>query len=138
MDPGEDVASLLATLGISGSSNADGETVYSISQLKNDHNNNAPAPRAIFDAASRCWRVVPQEKAQSNYDWTETLPDSDHVRFLKSVDWRSSPLGPMCDWSLTLQQSVHMMLADKRPTSLQWVSWPVRLCSAWTDLWPNR
>jgi len=120
MDLGHDAASLLAFFGIIGSVNFDGITTYSINLVKSQQKN-VSTSRAVFDATSRCWRLVPQEEEQSSTsDWTETLPDRKHVRFLKSVDWAASPLGAMSNWSLSLQQSTHMMLADNRPTCLQW------------------
>jgi hypothetical protein len=57
---------------------------------------------------------------QETWDWTEALPDSDHVRFIKSVGWADTSLGPMRDWPPVLRQATYQVIADSRPATLYW------------------
>jgi hypothetical protein len=54
------------------------------------------------------------------WDWTDALPNNDHVRFLKSINWGDTLLGPIHAWSLTLRQAVYQVIADSRPATLYW------------------
>lgn len=96
------------------------------------------ACQAGFDVKTRKWHVVnPRQRrmdassnqlqqhvelsrSHMNKDWTDKLPVSSHVQFLLSRDWSASPLGPMQEWSITLQLMVYKMLADPRPACLYW------------------
>ena len=53
-------------------------------------------------------------------DWTDALPESDHIHFIKSVDWGATSLGPMSEWNTTLQTLTLQMLADPRNACLYW------------------
>lgn len=151
MDAGHgEVESLLAALGIVRSVDVQGRMSYAVNVVKSHnnvpatraifeeetkcwrcvgevdaksiHSSIARAPDATPTSTSPPSKpIVHRYRVPLSPDWTKELVDSSHVRFLKSVDWAASPIGPMRDWSLTLQQSVHMMLADTRPTALQWV-----------------
>ncbi|KAH8647404.1 hypothetical protein BX600DRAFT_153472 [Xylariales sp. PMI_506] len=54
------------------------------------------------------------------WDWTLALPDMEHVRFLKSVDWSKTHIGPIADWSSALRQATYQVIADSRPATLYW------------------
>jgi hypothetical protein len=56
----------------------------------------------------------------SSWDWTRVLPDTEHVRFLRSVDWSKTHLGPMTDWPGALRQATYQVIADSRPATLYW------------------
>ncbi|KAF2736302.1 hypothetical protein EJ04DRAFT_562548 [Polyplosphaeria fusca] len=53
-------------------------------------------------------------------DWTNTLPQTDHVRFFRSVDWAATKLGPYLDWSPALRVFVRMLFADTRAAVIWW------------------
>lgn len=53
-------------------------------------------------------------------NWTETLPQTDHVRFLKSVDWAQTALGPMQQWGTALRMYTQMVMSDSRAATLYW------------------
>lgn len=53
-------------------------------------------------------------------DWTLDIPDSDHVRFFRQVDWASSPLGPVSQWASALRLYTYNVFADSRPAVLYW------------------
>jgi hypothetical protein len=55
-------------------------------------------------------------------DWTEDLPQSDHVRFFRDTDWARTTLGPLQGWSPTLRLFVGMVFADSRAACLWWGS----------------
>ncbi|KAE9965699.1 hypothetical protein EG328_009480 [Venturia inaequalis] len=54
------------------------------------------------------------------WDWTEVLPDTKHIRLFRSVDWARTRLGPLPSWDHTLRQSTYQVLADSRPACLYW------------------
>lgn len=48
------------------------------------------------------------------FDWTRLPIDSDlpkHIQFARSVDWASTPLGPIETWSADLRQSCNLIMA---------------------------
>ncbi|KAH7138609.1 putative histidine kinase HHK15p [Dendryphion nanum] len=54
------------------------------------------------------------------YDWTEDLPQTDHVRFFRTTDWARTKLGPLRDWSPTLRVYTRLVFADSRAACLWW------------------
>ena len=60
------------------------------------------------------------EDTRIGYDWTEQLPKTDHVRFVRNIDWARSGLGPMKDWDATLRLFTGFVLADSRAACLWW------------------
>src|ERR1700712_2228985 len=61
-----------------------------------------------------------QTSQSERWDWTEVLPDTEHITLFKSIDWSSTRLGPLQSWSHTLRQSTYQVLADTRPACLYW------------------
>ncbi|KAK6600138.1 Hybrid signal transduction histidine kinase K 1 [Botrytis cinerea] len=56
-------------------------------------------------------------------DWTVERPEgylSDHIVFTRSVDWSSTPLGPMNSWSPEFRQIVNMVIANPHPAAIFW------------------
>jgi hypothetical protein len=53
-------------------------------------------------------------------DWTSVLPDNEHVRFFRSVDWGKSSLGPLEGWGMGLRLHTATCLADSRPGVIYW------------------
>lgn len=56
-------------------------------------------------------------------DWTIESPVgylSDHIIFTRSVDWSSTPLGPMNSWSPEFRQIVNMVMANVHPAAIFW------------------
>jgi hypothetical protein len=53
-------------------------------------------------------------------DWTEDLPQTDHVRFFRTTDWSRTKLGPLKDWSSALRIFTRMIMADTRAACLYW------------------
>ena len=54
------------------------------------------------------------------YDWTESLPQTDHVRFFRNVDWSRTALGPTVQWGTALRMYTHMIMSDSRAATLYW------------------
>jgi hypothetical protein len=54
------------------------------------------------------------------WDWTLALPDTEHVRFLKSIDWAKTRVGPIAEWTGALRQATYQVIADSRPATLYW------------------
>jgi hypothetical protein len=53
-------------------------------------------------------------------DWTEDLPQTDHMRLFRQTDWISNGLGPPRDWDPTLRLFVNFVQADSRAACLWW------------------
>lgn len=53
-------------------------------------------------------------------DWTDELPRTDHVHFLKSTDWGQTPLGPMSQWPPSLRVATHILLVYPACAVLYW------------------
>ncbi|KAF2819036.1 hypothetical protein CC86DRAFT_307940 [Ophiobolus disseminans] len=53
-------------------------------------------------------------------DWTDVLPQTDHVVFFKSVDWAQTALGPLQYWGTALRMYTHMVMSDSRAATLYW------------------
>lgn len=53
-------------------------------------------------------------------DWTSNLPNTEHVRFFRSIDWSRSLLGPLSTWEETLRLFASFVLADSRAGCLWW------------------
>ncbi|KAH6866299.1 hypothetical protein BKA58DRAFT_387752 [Alternaria rosae] len=53
-----------------------------------------------------------------NFDWTDELPPlrlSRHAAWARSIDWESTPLGPMSSWSSQLRSIANLVMQDPRP-----------------------
>ncbi|KAI4929088.1 hypothetical protein J4E85_005712 [Alternaria conjuncta] len=53
-----------------------------------------------------------------NFDWTDELPPlrlSRHAAWARSIDWASTPLGPMSSWSSQLRSIANLVMQDPRP-----------------------
>ncbi|OTA64169.1 hypothetical protein K449DRAFT_442858 [Hypoxylon sp. EC38] len=66
---------------------------------------------------------IPPSLSQPSFDWTrlpftEDLPE--HIQFARSIDWASTPLGPIEDWSLELRQMANLVMGSPNPVALYW------------------
>lgn len=57
------------------------------------------------------------------FDWTrlpmsESLPP--HIHFARSVDWASTALGPIENWSADLRQMCNLIMASPHPAAMYW------------------
>ncbi|KAL1793721.1 hypothetical protein ACET3X_008703 [Alternaria dauci] len=53
-----------------------------------------------------------------NFDWTDELPPlrlTPHAAWARSIDWASTPLGPMSSWSAQLRSIANLVMQDPRP-----------------------
>ena len=57
------------------------------------------------------------------FDWTR-LPVSDsmpqHIQFARSIDWASTSLGPIENWSSDLRQMCNLIMASPHPAAMYW------------------
>ena len=57
------------------------------------------------------------------FDWTR-LPNSPalprHIQFTRSVDWASTPLGPIEDWAPELRSMCNLIMASPHPAAMYW------------------
>jgi hypothetical protein len=59
----------------------------------------------------------------SSFDWT-CLPMSAalprHIKFARSVDWASTPLGPIENWSFDLRAMCNLVMGSPHPAAMYW------------------
>ncbi|KAK2600813.1 hypothetical protein N8I77_010320 [Diaporthe amygdali] len=65
----------------------------------------------------------PTQRMSVEPDWV--LPEIMHdqgpyLKVLTSIDWASTPLGPLSTWPTLLKQTLNQVLADSRPIALYW------------------
>ncbi|CAO2651809.1 Nn.00g000920.m01.CDS01 [Neocucurbitaria sp. VM-36] len=56
-------------------------------------------------------------------DWTVPNPVgylSEHVTFVRRVDWAATPLGPMHEWSVQFREVVNLLMRSPHPAALFW------------------
>lgn len=57
-------------------------------------------------------------KKAPNFDWTDEIPPeelSGHALWARSIDWASTPLGPMHSWSSQLRSVCNLVMMDPQP-----------------------
>ncbi|KAI1150122.1 histidine kinase [Nemania diffusa] len=60
---------------------------------------------------------------QPSFDWTRIplTPDlPDHIRFARTRDWASTPLGPIEEWSPELRTISNLLMGSPHPAALYW------------------
>jgi PAS domain S-box-containing protein len=66
---------------------------------------------------------TPVEEVQT-FDWTRIPIDTPnippHVAFARSVDWASTPLGPLEDWPSELRSMSNMIMGSPHPAAMYW------------------
>lgn len=64
------------------------------------------------------------EESSLTFDWTRIPLDTPnipaHVSFARSVDWASTPLGPLEDWSSELRSMSNMIMGSPHPAAMYW------------------
>ncbi|KAL7809003.1 hypothetical protein V8C44DRAFT_366491 [Trichoderma aethiopicum] len=67
--------------------------------------------------------VLQSQPTKSTFDWTR-IPYSDslpeHIKLAKSVDWASTPLGPMSEWGYNLRAMANMVMGSPNPAAMYW------------------
>jgi signal transduction histidine kinase/CheY-like chemotaxis protein/PAS domain-containing protein len=66
----------------------------------------------------------PATDLRLSFDWTRIPLDSEnlpaHIRFARSVDWASTPLGPVEDWPTDLRLISNLIMGSPHPASMYW------------------
>ncbi|KAG6008768.1 hypothetical protein E4U21_003966 [Claviceps maximensis] len=68
-------------------------------------------------------QVLQVQPVKQFFDWTRLpLDDSlpEHIKFAKTRDWASTPLGPMADWSTDLRTMSSLVMATPHPAAMYW------------------
>ena len=91
-------------------------------RIKSDGEPSQSIPSSVEERTGKAGRVldVPPPPTFEGGDWADTLPDSEHVRFFKSVDWGKTELGPLKDWKTALKIHTFTVMSDSRPSTLYW------------------
>jgi signal transduction histidine kinase len=101
-----------------------------------DHNSsvsNGPQPSAshadfpgdyVHDAEQYALSLLRNEEIDAPcFDWTR-LPVSDnmpeHIKFARSINWSSTSLGPIENWSPDLRQMCNLIMASPHPAAMYW------------------
>ncbi|KAF2170084.1 hypothetical protein M409DRAFT_64452 [Zasmidium cellare ATCC 36951] len=79
------------------------------SQIANEGALNSQIPIVSSDAASFDWTRLPV---------TDNMPS--HIRFARSIDWASTSLGPIENWSSDLRQMCNLIMASPHPAAMYW------------------
>ncbi|KAF4974490.1 hypothetical protein FZEAL_8612, partial [Fusarium zealandicum] len=68
-------------------------------------------------------QVFQSQPGRCIFDWTR-IPMSDslppHIKFARSVDWASTPLGPIEDWPADLRTMSNLIMGSPHPAALYW------------------
>ena len=68
------------------------------------------------------FNIYPQNEP-GFFDWTR-LPNSPalprHIQFTRSIDWASTPLGPIEDWAPELRSMCNLIMASPHPAAMYW------------------
>lgn len=62
---------------------------------------------------------------RATLDWTIANPEgllSAHLRYVRSVDWSNTSLGPMSQWSSEFRQIANLVMTNPHPAALFWGS----------------
>ncbi|XP_044719958.1 histidine kinase-, DNA gyrase b-, and HSP90-like ATPase domain-containing protein [Hirsutella rhossiliensis] len=106
-------------------------------------------------------QVLQFQPTKNVFDWTrvpvaDSLPE--HIKFAKSVDWASTPLGPISEWSYDLRAMSNLIMGSPHPAAMYWG--PDLICiynaayielagrkhpslmgqkytEAWSEIWPE-
>ncbi|KAF7947546.1 hypothetical protein EAE96_008632 [Botrytis aclada] len=87
----------------------------SIPDSTKTHSSNTTATAAEVSYSSAIPSPIPTPA-----DWTSDLPNSEHVRFFRNVNWAATHLGPLESWGLALRLHTFTTFADSRPACLYW------------------
>ena len=68
------------------------------------------------------FNIYPQNEP-GFFDWTR-LPNSPalprHIQFTRSIDWSSTPLGPIEEWAPELRSMCNLIMASPHPAAMYW------------------
>lgn len=67
--------------------------------------------------------VLQAQPAKASFDWTripltDNLPE--HIRMARTIDWPSTPLGPIEDWPHDLRAMTNLIMGSPHPAALYW------------------
>ncbi|KAL9000185.1 MAG: hypothetical protein Q9169_001087 [Polycauliona sp. 2 TL-2023] len=67
--------------------------------------------------------VAPDQPDPGYFDWTRlpvtpALPP--HIQFTRSIDWASTKLGPVENWSTELRSMCNLIMASPHPSAMYW------------------
>lgn len=68
-------------------------------------------------------QVLQSKELRPFFDWTrmsmsDCLPE--HIKLAKTIDWASTPLGPMEEWSQELRMLSNLVMGSPHPATLYW------------------
>ena len=85
-------------------------------------NNSEAILRAAAAGDHDQFKIYPQN-GSGFFDWTR-LPNSPalprHIRFARSIDWASTPLGPIEEWAPELRSMCNLIMASPHPAAMYW------------------
>lgn len=81
-------------------------------------------PRAASAGDLDHFRMYPHtHTGAAFFDWTR-LPNSPalprHIQFARSIDWSSTPLGPIDGWPTELRSTCNLIMSSPHPAAMYW------------------
>ena len=70
------------------------------------------------DASQALPAHASQSPASTLPEWCKRLPPTKHLSIFLQADWASTTLGPLAQWSSSLQLYATMVLTDSQPSCL--------------------
>ncbi|EJP70698.1 putative histidine kinase HHK13p [Beauveria bassiana ARSEF 2860] len=68
-------------------------------------------------------QVLQSKESRPFFDWTR-IPMSDslpeHIKLAKTIDWASTPLGPIDEWSNELRMLSNLVMGSPHPATMYW------------------
>ncbi|KAF2759413.1 hypothetical protein EJ05DRAFT_451688 [Pseudovirgaria hyperparasitica] len=74
----------------------------------------------MLPAESNSLSIATSAQDAIKHDWTEDLPQTDHLNLFRDTDWSRNGLGPPASWDATLQLFTKFVFADSRAACLWW------------------
>ncbi|KAL2018565.1 hypothetical protein VTK56DRAFT_607 [Thermocarpiscus australiensis] len=88
-------------------------------EVRSGKGSNAATPVRVFDDL-----VLTPSPLYTTFDWTRIPLDDPslgaHHRFARSVDWASTPLGPLESWPPELRIMSNMIMGSPHPAAMYW------------------
>ncbi|KAL1595914.1 hypothetical protein SLS60_009604 [Paraconiothyrium brasiliense] len=81
-------------------------------------NNAAIAGKPTYTKPEGTMLKPPSRSQTTSFDWTYDAPPdrmTSHIAWARSIDWASTPLGPMSEWSSQLRSVATLVMQDARP-----------------------
>ncbi|KAI8959679.1 hypothetical protein F5Y11DRAFT_296555 [Daldinia sp. FL1419] len=92
-------------------------------QMQQDVSNDGETNLPLYSDDGLTPEAIPQPVLQHSFDWTQ-IPFTDdlpeHIKFARSIEWASTPLGPIETWSSELRSMANLVMGSPNPAAMYW------------------